>query len=37
VLGLINDVFYGIGGYLIYLDWQANPTGEMAAPPPPPA
>jgi len=37
VFGLINDVFYAIGGYLIYLDWQANPAGEMAAPPPPPA
>jgi hypothetical protein len=30
VFGLINDVFYGLGSYLIYVEWKANPTGVPA-------
>merc|ERR1712107_694239 len=33
VFGLLNDVFYGLGAYLIYVEWKANPTGAPAPPP----
>lgn len=33
VFGLFNDVVYGAGAYLIYVDWKANPTGATAPPP----
>merc|ERR1711890_63023 len=32
VLGLINDIIYGLGAYLIYVDWKKGPVG-VAAPP----
>ena len=33
VFGLLNDIFYGLGAYLIYVEWKANPTGAPAPPP----
>merc|ERR1711990_962266 len=33
VFGLLNDVFYGLGAYLIYVEWKANPTGAAAPAP----
>jgi len=33
VFGLLNDVVYAAGAYLIYVDWKANPTGVSAPPP----
>lgn len=33
VFGLLNDVVYGLGAYLIYVEWKANPSG-VAAPAP---
>merc|ERR1719259_542269 len=35
VFGLLNDVCYGLGAYLIYVDWQKNPAGMAPAAPPP--
>jgi len=32
VLGLLNDIIYGLGAYLIYVDWKKGPVG-VAAPP----
>jgi len=32
VLGLLNDIIYGLGAYLIYVDWKKGPVG--VAPPP---
>ncbi|XP_023328258.1 uncharacterized protein LOC111701291 [Eurytemora carolleeae] len=34
VFGLMNTVLYGAGGYLIYVDWQRNPTGLAPTPTP---
>jgi len=34
VFGLLNDICYGAGAYLIYVDWQRNPAMAPAAPPP---
>jgi len=31
VFGLLNDIMYGIGSYLMYMDWQASAAG---GPPP---
>lgn len=36
VFGLLNFVFYGAGAYLIYIDWQRNPS-NMAPTAPTPA
>lgn len=33
VFGLINDVVYGLGAYLIYVEWKSNPVGVTAAAP----
>jgi len=33
VFGLLNDLVYAGGAYLIYVDWKANPTGVASAPP----
>merc|ERR1712020_498027 len=33
VFGLLNDIFYGLGAYLIYVEWKTNPTGAPAPPP----
>lgn len=35
VFGLLNDIMYAIGAYLIYVDWQSG--GVAAAPPAAPA
>jgi len=35
VFGLFNDIVYGAGAYLIYMDWKAAATGVPAAPPAP--
>ncbi len=34
VFGLFNDVLYGAGAYLIYVDWKSNPSGIPSAPVP---
>ena len=35
VFALVNDVLYGAGSYLIYVDWQQNPGGAQPATPTP--
>merc|ERR1711909_223608 len=27
VFGLLNDIVYGFGAYLIYVEWKTNPVG----------
>jgi len=34
VFGIINDIIYGLGAYLIYVEWKANPVAGASAPPP---
>jgi len=35
VFALVNDVLYGAGSYLIYVEWQQNPGGAQPAAPTP--
>jgi len=35
VFGLLNDICYAVGAYLIYIDWQRNPSGMAPSAPTP--
>jgi len=34
VFGIINDIIYSLGAYLIYVEWKANPVTGVPAPQP---
>jgi len=34
VFGIINDIIYSLGAYLIYVEWKANPVTGVPAPAP---